>query len=184
MFARHPRNRSDERHPSPRSFDLVEAQDKTCAQPGFDSADMPLDLFSRLNCLAVRCDQRFGQSSMKMIACLHRRGVKLIRKLDEKDGTLWHNVAGYRQRVLRHHGYAEEDNQRNSNKKGQTESAHPHRDLPRLELLCDWMEEKGKSLPQSLPESTIFLSTYMQQGPQQGPHIDLKTNSFHLCARI
>src|ERR1700687_2590635 len=100
MFARNPCNRRHERNPSSPSVDFVKAQQKAGAKPGFDSANVPFDLSSGWDSLAVGTVQWLCQSCLEMIACLHRTGVKMIRKLDQEDRALGHNIGG---RVLRNH---------------------------------------------------------------------------------
>src|ERR1700722_2112561 len=100
MLTRNSCNRCDERHPAATSFDFLKAQDHARAESGYDGTDMPFDLSPRLDGVAVRGDQRFGQSGMKNIARLHRPGVELVGKLDESDRSLWHHVIGRRRSVL------------------------------------------------------------------------------------
>src|SRR6266496_1701463 len=100
MFTRNTRHRGDQRYPSVRRFDFLETQNHACAQPGFDRADMSLDLLPCLNGLSIRAYQGLRESSVKMIARLHRPGVEPVGKLNEKDRALRQNVGGHRRRIL------------------------------------------------------------------------------------
>src|SRR4029077_11524660 len=117
-------------------------------QPRFDGADMPLDLPSRFNGLAIRSYQWLRESRMKVIACLHRFCVKSIAKLNQKNRALRHGIGRDGRRFLRQHpgARAKGCDQRGSKSQAKRRGANRHRNLPQG-MLMDWMEERAELLP-------------------------------------
>src|SRR5580700_188350 len=167
MFSGNSRHGGNERHPSPRSVNPFETQQDARAQSGFDSTDMTLDLRPGLDRLAARSDQRFGQSGLKMVACLDGAGINTVGKLDQKDGALRYHVGRRGGRILRQHGYTRKCDQRHNQTNSKTQPSNEHRTLLDLESVCDWMGEENELLPASYPGNlNIPVSLCPREGPE------------------
>ena len=133
VFAWDAGDRGDKRRPSFRSFNFVEAQDHARAKSGFDRADMAFDLLSRVDASGRRLSPEVRPIAHENDRRPSQPGIELIRKLDQKDSALRHNIPGCRRRVLRKHRHTEQCGEKDSS--GQTESTIGHigiGDLPGL----------------------------------------------------
>src|SRR5258708_6260734 len=92
VFAGNSGDCCDEREPSVRSFNFVEAQDQARVQTWFNRAHMTFDFLAAIDDGPVGSEKRFGKAGVEAVSSLRGMRVDAVGELDEDDGALRNNV--------------------------------------------------------------------------------------------